>query len=689
MDRSKAQPRSDRVDRTWRRRVATAAAAEIGDGSEATLLACRRTIDRGVGAAFLGLVILGLAGAVAGWTTTAELLAPADAPVHAPLLLAAIVAVPWIVLGLRWAVLVIARRRAPSILGRLVPWLLVRTVGRADAGEANVAPKVGTTTARLVASMLAEGSGRRIAAAGGMLFWTTFGTAAILAIWMSTARVAYGFGWESSWLSPAIGEATTRAVAAPLSMLPAGVDADQLAPVASPPTAAADDPTALELRRSWIRFLVVGVAVYLVLPMGLLTAINAAIGHLQAERWRPRPRVIPTPTVRTPDAPPVSTGEADGPDGSGGRVTHVAVLERPEGAALPAPFSSLEDLGAIDANDDLDRIVAATGDADRLAIVAWLPGTPDRGLRRRLAGMGDRLATSPLVVLDGGDRLRALEPPRTVAIRIDEWRRLLAELGLESIECDLDALTDTTRSRLKAALVGGSSASAPGVDAPLDPARLDAAFAVIGRFLPGSDATTEHLPSDAGTAACLTALAEEFGADGLRTISGRLDLDRIRDAVANAASEPATAIESLRATGLAQLPDALRRSATWAGVGGLLGVAACAAAATVAPVALVAIPGWAGTGAGLAGLVSLARGRANAATVDDASTSEAASLGDVLVDLAATAVLWWSQAGDESTTTRALEALATDDDRPDDAHAARLWLAAARERVVGTMEHGS
>ncbi|MEE2894122.1 MAG: DUF2868 domain-containing protein, partial [Planctomycetota bacterium] len=290
MDRSKAQPRSDRVDRTWRRRVATAAAAEIGDGSEATLLACRRTIDRGVGAAFLGLVVLGLAGAVAGWTTTAELLAPADAPVHAPLLLAAIVAVPWILLGLRWAVLVIARRRAPSILGRFVPWLLVRTVGRADAGEANVAPKVGTTTARLVASMLAEGSGRRIAAAGGMLFWTTFGTAAILAIWMSTARVAYGFGWESSWLSPAIGEATTRAVAAPLSMLPAGVDAHQLAPVASPPTAAADDPTALELRRSWIRFLVVGVAVYLVLPMGLLTAINAAIGHLQAERWRPRPR---------------------------------------------------------------------------------------------------------------------------------------------------------------------------------------------------------------------------------------------------------------------------------------------------------------------------------------------------------------------------------------------------------------
>ena len=39
-------------------------------------------------AAVGGFTILGVAGAVTGWTTTAELMRPAEVPVHGPLLLA-------------------------------------------------------------------------------------------------------------------------------------------------------------------------------------------------------------------------------------------------------------------------------------------------------------------------------------------------------------------------------------------------------------------------------------------------------------------------------------------------------------------------------------------------------------------------------------------------------------------------
>ena len=55
--------------------------------------------------------------------------------------------------------------------------------------------------------------------------------AAIATIWLSSARVAYGFGWESSWLSPSIGEATTRIMSAPLSAMSIGPEADTLASV--------------------------------------------------------------------------------------------------------------------------------------------------------------------------------------------------------------------------------------------------------------------------------------------------------------------------------------------------------------------------------------------------------------------------------------------------------------------------
>ncbi len=666
--------------RSWRERVACAVAADLGAPNDPeTITSARRIADRGVFGAGLALGALALLGGLAGWTATTELLRPADAPVHAPLLLAGTVLVPWLLLGGRALVVAVLRRQGSPLLGRLVPATLVRATGWMRASGDR--PELIGATAGRIGTMLAAGSGRCLAAAGGGLFWTVFGLAAIATIWLSTARVAYGFGWESSWLSPELGRGVTHGLATPLGVVPGAPDLDALVPVAAPPTAAADDPVALERRRAWITFLTFGIGIYLVLPLGLWTVLNAAVGHGRAERWRPRTVGPPRPTRRraataTPPPPMSPPGVAASP------VTHRVQIERPAAASMSsAALLELEDLGHLEVESDLKTAAAAIGRPEtRIAIVAWLPATPDRGVRRRLRTLVDAAAHPPLLVLDGGDRLRRAEPAATVAARLDDWRTLAADLGIEPLEIDLAQATDRSRTDLADRLAGRPSPESG--ERPLDPASLDAAFATIGRHLEDEG---PDLTDDAGLAACLTEIARVFEADaidgvGLRAIDWKRALGRLGTIDPESAADRLDAVRSL---GLDLLPASLRRGAVWAGVGGLLGVATCAAAATVAPAVLLAIPGWAGTGAGLAGLLSLVR-RASGNAEVGSDPSGFRPLGEAVFAAAASAVLWWTQAGDESRTERTLDALAEGETPPalEDADAARRWLALARDRAI-------
>ncbi|MBC02792.1 MAG: hypothetical protein CMJ34_05750 [Phycisphaerae bacterium] len=690
--------------RHWRERVARAAVRRVGDVDAGSITTAMRIVDRGVIAAAAGFGVLGLLGALAGWTTTAELMRPAEVPVHAPLLLATLVLVPWSLMLLRWLVLKALRTRGRSLLGRLVPFAMVRGMwgGREDA-RGDQASRLTLEAGYETARMLAAGSGRRLAAAGGGLFWVTFAVAAIATIWLSSARVAYGFGWESSWLSPSIGEATTRIMSAPLSAMSIGPEADTLVPIAAAPDAPADDVDALDARRAWIRFLSVGIGFYLLLPMGLLTIVNAAIGHLLAERWRPSITTkLPEVTQRR-TAPAARNGEsapsADRSDADA--ASHRVTLERPSDTPLPESLARLQDLGSLDAADDATRLTEAmSGDHDRLVVLAWLPATPDRGVRRRLRAVAANAVTPPLVVLDGGTHLRDTEPAATASIRLDDWHTILEDLGCPWIECDLGSATASSLRLLEAAVAGKEKDSKDPRNAsssdPADLSTLDDAFAAIGRFLPDSTTEGPTLPGDDGLAACLLAVAEAFKASPATTSidwSGRLG--SISRTLADVSASPGTRIESIRSLGMGFVPAAVRNGAIWTGVGGLLGVAACAAAATVAPAALVAIPGWAGTGAGIAGLLSLLRSAksdtGSASEVTDHTEAER-SLGDAVFGAAAASVLWWSQAADEARTTRLLEALAADDESTpvlEDAAASRLWLAAARQRIVACEEGGS
>ena len=300
--------------------------------------------------------------------------------------------------------------------------------------------------------------------------------------------------------------------------------------------------------------------------------------------------------------------------------THVVRLERPEEAvALPAPLDRFADLGDVDAAVDLERVQKSirTGPS-RIAVVGWLPATPDRGVRRRLRALASASTEAPLLILDGGDALRRAESPHTAATRLEDWRSLASQTGFTPFECDLAKLTDASRRDLASAVghgagrVGGhepTSESGPAAigsgmgRSELDPASLDAAFGVIRRHFDGDD----PLPSDTALASCLGEVAQTFrvpdGGDPRADVwPARLAALRELDS-----SDVSRRAASLTRAGLDLLPAGLQTRAVWAGVGGLLGVAACAAAATVAPGALVALPGWAATGAGLAGLLSLAR----------------------------------------------------------------------------------
>ncbi|MAD18914.1 MAG: hypothetical protein CMJ52_01655 [Planctomycetaceae bacterium] len=674
--------RSDRPitrteSRDWRSRVAMLAVDDIGrTGDPEALAEARGMVDRGMLGASLAFAALGMAGAFAGGTAAGELLDPAESRIHAPAMLALVVGVPWCLVLARTLILLALRRRVTPWLGRLVPAGLIRFIG---VGHETLSRAVG----RRIGEMLAVGSGRSLAAAGTGVLWTTYAAFAILAIWFATARVAFGFGWESSWLPPEVGEAVVRITATPIGFI---VDGAELEPVAAPPTAPADDPAALLARRTWITFLTVGITAYLLIPMLAWTILNAAIGHRRATRWRP-PETTAT-TVRrnpVPQAPP-PTVESANVERRG--CTHLVRVERPADAApIPAPLAGLDDLG----DDDASHHDVVEGDAGRrparMAILAWAPATPDRGIRRRLAGLATRSSNPPLLVLDGGDRLRDAESQASAAIRLEDWRRLAGELGIELLECDLGKLTTRSSVLLERAIAGassGSDAEQPRTTS-LEIADLDGAFAIIGRNLEG----TTPLPADEAVARCMTDIAAELG-------SGLGDVVHWHERLAglttlDSASVPER-LEALREIGLGGIPATLRSKAAWIGVGGMLGVAACAAAAVVAPAALLAMPAWAGTGAGIAGLVSLARPDADPVeSPKNTDTPDGTDLGTAILALAAAAVLWWSQGGDESRTATLLETLAPDKGPPRlaDADDARRWLAAARGRVAARMESTS
>ena len=456
----------------WRDHVGRAAAADVGRAAdEETILQARGLADRWLSCARLGLGILVALGALFGWLATSVQLRPADGQVHAEWALMMIVAGPWGCLALRGGAMLLLHWRDSLLLDGLVPILLRLQNWRARMLLLRGATPQDLTTAtsRKICKMLVDtGSGRQVSAVGNGVFWTAYAVAAVATIWIVTNHVALGFGfgwtWESSWLPLSLRREVVefvRAAAELAAQVPGGyIGSDGLTPVAPAP-AAPDNPELLAVRQSWLRALTAGVGVYLLLPMVLWTLFSAVSACRKAKRWQPV--VAPAPVPRSSATATKCRSESAAmplppPSAVGGVCTHVVRLERPgEAVALPAPLDRLADLGDVDAAADQERIrgVLRAGPA-RVAVVGWLPASPDRGVLRKLQTLADASTEAPLLVLDGGHVLRRAEPARAAAIRLHDWRARASQIGVTPFECDLAELTDASRRDLARAVGHGA-----------------------------------------------------------------------------------------------------------------------------------------------------------------------------------------------------------------------------------------
>ena len=649
--------------RNWRDRVSIAACAE---DDQADPTRTRQLVDRAVAAAGLVACLLGLLGAVVGFTTAGELLRRSEGPVHAAAALAVLAGGPWLLIILRGIIMTILRRRGGGLIGRLVP-ATARTVAARGGEEAN--RNSGIAAAGQLGRMLAGPSGRWLASFGSGLFWCGYAAAAIAAIWLLTARVALGFGWESSWLPPELGRQMVETTAAPLQPL---LGDTELQPVNPPPLAAADDDSALALRRAWVIYLSGGVMLYLLLPMGLWTVFAAAMGHLAAERWRPKVDA-PQPTTplkrkTTTPAAPASTRALNGD-----RITTIVGLERPSSAKWPPPTSDFT--GVLQIVHDGESLNDATAQLSaesetRTAIIAWLPATPDRGARRMVSTLANASGAGCVLVLDGGDALRTRESAETVRIRHADWSRLADACNLPIVEFDLSHLTDQSRTRWLAFLEGRT------VTFTSDIARLDESFAAISAALDADP----PLPDERAAANLAREISSIHGASGAGVLA------QFTDAIRDGGRDPIAAAKAVAERGRNMLPARLRGDVRWAAIGGVLGALACVGATVAAPAAAVALPAWAMSGAGLGGVLGLLRKTPSSADGDgehNGNTTDLA-LGESVLAATLLAVLLWKQGEGEQAVDAALLAAGNDAGPPvlADAHQARNWLASVRARLA-------
>ena len=410
----------------WRDRVALSASAAIGQSSDEEVIHRARTlVDQSWLTVVTGFVLLAvLLGALIGWTTTAVILRPAEGPVNPVVALLLIAGVPWLLVGLRSVVLLALRWRVSSghllaSVSRKVIRVLLRSVRR-DSADSPFS--LANSVVLSITDMLAGRSGSAATAAGRGAFWTTYAVIAIATIWISTAHVALGFGWESSWVS----SDSYRAVvdSAPL------IGSDELTPVAI--DAPAHDPAVMATRRAWLRFISDGVTIYLLLPMLALTLIHGVNWRRQSDVWRP---LLWRPLSGV------------------GPCTHIVRLARAKCTNhLPAPLDGLVDLGSLDVASDLQNVLGIVrSDTHRLAVLGWLPAEPNHTitiLRTLAEAAGEQ---RPLLVLDGSTALRQHQTDSAVA-SLDAWHLLAWEADLALVEYEFAELTDEMKHRLSDAV---------------------------------------------------------------------------------------------------------------------------------------------------------------------------------------------------------------------------------------------
>jgi hypothetical protein len=579
-----------------RRIISRARALSLAKPIEAALRHLRAMTAAGFGVAAICALAAGAA------TVEAFFGSPPNGPVNFFQVLAGVLGIPTLAL-LAW-----------------ILFMLVRPKGAAIGGLGNAVMALGGRLTRWIhhgpLSLVAARAARSMFAGGGVGRWTV--GAISHALWLAYAIGALGlvlfylstrefsFVWETTILTERHYVVLTRTIAFAPSLL--GFPSPDAADVAASQRASGivDGEGA---RSAWAGLLVGCLVVYGVLPRALLLGLclltmRRAMGRHRLDVSLPgyarlRPLLLPASL-------PKGVVDAERADHMGGnnRLPEPLAIRRegpvaliglelgpPEGGWPPA-IRGVDwlDLGLVDDRSSrhraVDQVRLAAVPPRAIAIVCTLDQTPDRGNRAFLDDLQRSTGVPALLLLSGGQRLRARGRHERVVERVNDWRRMAAGAGIPEnrvTEVDLDRLTEVSRDQL--ARWFGADGGAPATAPP-----IEHAFALIvehaGRWR-GAPGTPEQAElhrdiarihgSEVGRWRDLLRLPVETGLP---------EMDRLRMG--------ATAMVAL-------LPARLKRSGSWMAAGALAGALACVAAATVVtPAAIAALPAWAGLGAGVA-----------------------------------------------------------------------------------------
>lgn len=636
---------------------------------------------------FAAVALVMVAGAAAA---RAALGASRDEPVNFFWALGTVLGLQTLIL-LLWIGLMIASRFVGSnalSIGSLGGIIL--RLGQQIAGRLHKGPEHAAAIAATGAVYLRGKAGKWTASAISNGLWLSFNIGCLIAMVLLLSTRTYTFAWETTILSRNQYIPLTKAIAALPRMVGFATPVDEQ-------IIESERKGLMEARQPWSSLLVGSIVMYGFGPRLLLLGLclgqrRAALVNYRLDAARPeylrlQPRLMPhAQSLGVIDADIDQESPAPGAvrsfDGAKAQSNRPAGMPAIVGFEITAPRGQSPwppavhgvrwlDLGFVDTRDDqlrvLGQLAASPTEPTILAIIGALSTTPDRGVATFLTELRRAISRPLALVLTGGHMLRQRDDGSQLERRIDDWRNLAVETGIDPgqvIEIDLDHLTQASASNL-ATLIG------PDWTKPDTAQRhIEQAFAAIIQHVSNWEATNKP----PGTAE-LAELHREIARIYQHAQSSWRDLLAAPKSLgANVAGQLRTSADRV----VELLPSRLRRSPKWLAAGAAAGALGCVAAASViSPVAIAALPMWSAIGAAFGALVQPS-GKRNPA----AAATEPADFADEIRSAALFAILLELQGRGENAITRILDEIIDDDHQIiTSAQAARLWLDQLRHRL--------
>ena len=657
-----------------RRIIARARALSLAASLEAAIRHLRA-----VTAAVLAVAVIVALAAGAG-AAGAFFGSPSDGSVNFFQVLAGLLGIPTLAL-LAWVLFVLVRPGGAAVGalgnailafgGRLTRWM-----------HHGPLPLVVVRASR---SMFAGGGlDRWTVGAIGHVLWLAYAIGALGLVLFYLSTREFSFAWETTILSERSYVTLTRTIAFVPGFL--GFPTPEAADVAASQRAA-NIISSEGARGAWAGLLIGSLVVYGVLPRAMLLGLCLLMMWRAMGRYRldvTLPGYAHLRPLLSPASRPTGVIDAERVDrlgensrlrqpvaiGTEGPVALIGLEMDPPMSHWPPTIRGVEwlDLGFIDDRSSRHRVVdqvrLAAIPPRVVAVVCALDQTPDRGNSAFLDDFQRSTGVPAVLLLSGGQRLRARGRLDHVAERVDDWRHMAAAAGIPEnrvMEVDLDQLTEVSRDRL--ARWFGAEEGAPEKAPP-----IENAFALIvkhaGRWR-GPPGSSEQAELQREIARIHGAEAGQWR-DLLRLPigSGLPETDRLR-----AGAEGMVAL----------LPARLKRSGSWIAAGALAGAFGCVAAATLAtPAVIAALPAWAGLGAGVAAALKWA-----GAAERTKPSAEGEDLSQAVAAAALFALVLHLQGRDEAKITEILDEV-LEEEAPPVMHSAQdvqSWLDTVARRL--------